>query len=264
MNIYKLANIFSKKYKLTSFAFSELDYIKKDILNCYDLYVGNNSKDSPLGWMASQGEPFSKELVDVMVDLTSNIDSLTELQIFNRVNKVLDIIFNMKSDPNNGPRNFIDDSIKIRRQSDKNQRELIKRKYEGAISRISSIFEKVAKSLNKFMGENIPLKGTFVEPERMELSKQKIFNFLHTPVAESYGLTLESFEKAILENPELKSKVTTLINAIDRGHIPRDGKEVAEIVTEIMSQNQSLQFEARKDLIKDMYGKMMAKNKGSL
>jgi hypothetical protein len=50
--------------------------------------------------------------------------------------------------------------------------------------------------------------------------------FMMTPGAQQYKLDNIDVMQRILQFPETREKITTLINAIDRGHIPADGPEV--------------------------------------
>ncbi len=49
---------------------------------------------------------------------------------------------------------------------------------------------------------------------------------MRTPAAQFYKLDNIDVMQKILQYPETREKLTTLINAIDRGHIPADGPEV--------------------------------------
>lgn len=236
MRLIRLAKILELKYGLQSNASSIQEVfndIKRDIINSYNLYVdGNKAKEPILQLLSDNGEKSSKLIINTFEDTIANLDKYSPVQLFNRVNKILGIINEVKI--NNSVREFIHDLIKINKESDKKYREHVKSKFEMVITRLSSILEKQAKILNKFLPKNLPLQGGVVEPQRKELSKDKILRFMLTPEAVNYGLdNVETLEK-VLFYPDLKEKFTTIVNAIDRGHSPVDGYDLKNSINEIM------------------------------
>jgi uncharacterized protein YeeX (DUF496 family) len=240
MSVIKLADFFELKYKLKSEAASLSDIIndvKKDFINLYNLYVNSDKAKEPvLQILANAGEPFSKSLINEMEKTVASIDTLSEAPplLFRQINKILGSISKMKTDPENSVRVFIHNAVRVNKQSDKNYREHLKSKFEMVIHRISSILEKQARILKAFLPANVPLAGGATTPERKELSKDKLLMFMRSPAAQTYGLdSLDVMEK-VLFYPDLKEKTTTLINAIDRGHMPLDGPEIMQVTKEIM------------------------------
>ena len=237
MKIVRLARFFELKYNLKSEAASLqeiIDDVKKNIINAYALYVsGETSKEPVLKILANAGEPFSKSLIITMEDMVNNIDNLSQVQLFNRINKVLGNIKEVKTDPDKSVRNFINSAIRISKESDKNYREHLKSKFEMVLYRVSSILEKQAKILQKFLPKETPLSGASVSPERKELSKDKLLMFMHTPAAQSYGLDSLDTLSLVLNDYDLRQKLTTLINAIDRGHVPINGPDIMQATKEI-------------------------------
>lgn len=237
MKIVRLAKLFELKYNFKSEAASLQEItndIKNNIVNAHTLYInGATSKEPVLKILANAGEPFSKSLISIMDDTVNNIDELTYLQLFNRINKVLGAIKAIKIDPDKKVRNFINDNVRISKESDKNYREHLKSKFEMVIYRISSILEKQAKILQKFIPKETPLAGGTVNPERKELSKDKLLMFMHTPAAQSYGLDSLDTLALVLNDYDLRQKLTTLINSIDRGHVPINGPEIIKATQEI-------------------------------
>lgn len=235
----RLAQIFGLKYDLKSEAAIIQDImndVKSAIISSYNTFVnGDKAKEPVLQMLADHGEPFSKGLVSAMEDIVANIDKYSHVQLFNRINTILGAIHAMKSDPDKKVRNMIHNSIRVTRQSEKNYREHVKSKFEMVISRLSYTLEKQAKILQKFLPKEIPLEGGAVEPQRKELSKQKLLDFSRTPAASRYGLTSLDVMEKVLFYPDLRQKLTTLINSIDRGHMPLDGPEVNQSVEDIMS-----------------------------
>ena len=239
-----LARIFELKYGLKSLASSQqemLNHVKKELINAYTLYVDSEKAKEPvLQMLANIKEPFSKLLVNSMEEMIANLDSLSAQALFRRVNGMLGAINVMKHDPAKTVRNFIHDSVRVNKESERNYRERLKSKFEVVVSRLSSIFEKQARVLESLIRLEEPelagplLQGETVEPQRKELSKDKILMFMRSPAAQSLGLDSLEIMARVLSYPDLKEKVTTIINAIDCGHSPIDGPEVRGAAEEIM------------------------------
>jgi regulator of sigma D len=211
--------------------------VKRDLINAYNLYVDSKKAKEPvLQMLADAGEPFCKRLVNEISKTIANIDALAAAPplLFRQLNKILGEISAMKSDPESKVRSFIHDNVKVTKESERNYREHLKSKFEMILHRLSSILEKQAKILRAFMPTAAPLAGGMVEPERKELSKEKLLMFTRTPAAQAHGLDSLDVMERVLFYPDLKQKLTTLINAIDRGHVPADGPEIMQATKEIM------------------------------
>lgn len=228
MRLLRLAKLFERKYELGSVvktAASPADILsraKDEILTNYKHFV--MGKYRALKVLAEQGEPHAKELYLLYNDLVANIDTYSPLQVFNRVNKILGFISNLKANPKSY-RESIHNSVAINRESDRNFREQLKSGFETNLSRISSGLEKAVKLLRAF-SPGTPLAGGAVEPQRKALSKEKLLMFMHSAAAQKHGLDNIEVMTKLLSYPETREKITTLINAVDRGHIPLDGPEV--------------------------------------
>lgn len=256
MSLFRLADLMTAKYNLQSQAASIeeiVNGVKRDLINCYNLYVNSSkAKDPVLQMLADAGEPVSKSIISYMEDIVSNIDTLSLVQLFNRVNKILEIINAVKSVPKNPVRIFIDDNLRGNKQSEINYRIHMKSKWENIISRLSSILHSQGKILAKFQPKEEGLAGNRVLPQRRDLSKDKLLMFMKTLAAQKYGLDNLDVMTRILSFPDLREKVTTLINAIDRNHLPKDGPEVMQETSQIMESFKNRQtnqdfFEAGED-----------------
>lgn len=258
MKIIRLAKIFELKYDLKSEAASlpeVINDVKRDLISAYKYYVnGDTAKDPILQAVADSGEPFTKAFIREMEKTIANIDMLASSPalLFQQVNHMLGMIKEADEDPKKTVRNFIHDSIRAFKESDKNYRERFKSKFETMIHRISTVLEKQAKILSVFLPKETDLSGGIVFPERAQLSKEKLLVFSRTSAAQFYGLSsLEVMEK-VLSYDDLKQKLTTLINAIDRGRIPVDGPEMMQATKEIMEsfkakENNAEQFGEEKE-----------------
>lgn len=227
MKITKLARLFELKYNLKSEG-SSINDIKKNIINAYNLYVNSDkAKDPVLQILANAGEPFSKSLIFEMEKMVANIDNLANQpdKLFQEIVRILDGIAGIKSDPEKKVRNFIHDSIRVTKESEKNYREHLKSKFEMVLYRLYSILEKQMKILNAFVSKDNISKEQ-ISTEKKELSKEKLLMFMRTPAAQVYGLDNMDVILQIMSYSDSKSRLTTLINAIDRGHVPVDGAQV--------------------------------------
>lgn len=228
MRIFRLAQLFEYKHGLGSVVKTAaspkevFERVKDEILTNYKNWV--MGKYRALKILAEHGEPHARELYTTYNDLVANIDTYSPVQVFNRVNKILGMISSMKSDPKTY-RQSIHDTVEIKKESDKNYREQLKSGFETNISRISFGLEKIAKVLRAFV-PGAALAGGAVEPQRKALSKEKLLMFMRTPAAQKYGFDSLEVMAQLLQYPESRERLTTLINAIDRGHFPADGPEV--------------------------------------
>lgn len=215
----RLADIFDNKYAAIR-KVTPLNVIKDGLITAYKLYVNKDTAKEPvLQMVADAGEPFSTKLMDDMHTLIANIEKLPAKDLFNMVGVILGDIRRVKEDPQKTVRNFIHDAVRVRRESDKNYREHV-------LFRLSSLLEKSAQELQHFTRLEGPLEGTTVFPERKQLSKEQILVFMKTPAAQYYKLDNMDVMQKILQYPETKEMLTTLVNAISRGHVPADGPEV--------------------------------------
>jgi hypothetical protein len=222
----RLADILEHKYAAIR-KVTPLNVIKDGLINAYKLYVNKDTAKEPVIQMvADAGEPFSAKLLDDMHNMIAHIDKLPAKDLFHMVGQILGDIKRVKEDPAKTVRNFIHDAVRVRKESDKNYREHIKSKFEVALSRLSGLLEKCAQELQHFTKLEGPLEGTTVTPERKQLSKEKILMFMRTPAAQFYKLDNLDVMQKILQYTETKEMLTTLVNAIDRGHVPADGPEV--------------------------------------
>jgi len=232
MRIFRLADLLEHKYELRSEgapSAQTIDEVKRALIGAYRNYVSSESaKDPILQMLADAGETFSKTLISMFENLIGHIDKHSNTQLFVKVNNMLGMINEMKNDKTFPVRSFIHNAVRVTKESERNYREHLKQKFEMVVSRLSSILEREAKKLKTTLPLGTPaeLEGTRVAPQRKELSKEKLLMFMRTPAAQFYGLDNIDVMSQALSYPEVKDKITTLVNAIDRGHIPADGPEV--------------------------------------
>jgi hypothetical protein len=225
--MFRLAKLFEHKHGLGSFVKTSaspkdiLEDAKDQILTNYKMWV--MGKYRALKILAESGEPHAKALYALYNDLVANIDTYSPLQLFNRVNKILGMISEMHA--NKAYRQSIHDSVAVSKESDRNFREHLKSGFETNLRSISSGLDKVRKLLKAFV-PGAELTGGPVAAQRKALSKEKLLMFMHSRAAQQYGLDNLEVMTQLLAYPETKERLTTLINAIDRGHFPIDGPQV--------------------------------------
>lgn len=242
MRIYRLAQLLEQKYSFTSEA---ADPVRQDkilqgaittLVDNFNLYVDPKSphnRTPVLGILLNMGEPFTSRFVDKVNILVSKLDDEAEPHhMLQAVNELLQMMYQMKQQKTE-INNFVIDNFRLSRQADKNYRDRVITKYWATISIIFSVYQKVARSL-QILAPDMPVPGGSVEPQRGEISRDKWIAFLHGPAAQQYGLVSQDVLGKVLADPQLKEKLTTLVNAIDRGHTPLDGPAVFDGVREIM------------------------------
>lgn len=188
--------------------------IKDEILTNYKNWV--MGKYRALKILAEANEPHAKGLYHMYNDLVANIDSYSPVQIFNRINKILGLIKDMKDNPS-GYRNSIHDMVEVSRDSDVNYRERLKGGFETNLMRISFGLDKVRASLKAFVPD-AELVGGPVDAQRKTVSKEQLNIFMKGPIAHFLGLNDHDVMAEALQDHDLKEDITTLIN----GGRPRD------------------------------------------
>ncbi len=224
----KLGLLFERKYGFVSKASPITEQVKKDLLLTYKLYVNaETTKEPVLQMLANAGEPFSKALISIFKGIIDTIDQTSNTSLYTRINNLMGMIHDAKAVE--GVRKFIHDSVRVTKESERNYREHLKSKFEMVLHRVTSLLDKQLKSLEKVLpkGRNVEQEGGIIEPQRKELSKDKLFMFMKTPPAVQYHLDDMDVMYQLLSDPTMKGKLTTLINAISRGHVPADGPAVS-------------------------------------
>lgn len=222
MRIVRLAELFEHKYSVDSVVKTAalptpaqvLAKIKDEILTNYKHWV--MGKYRALKILAEANEPHAKELYTTYNDLVANIDTYSPVQLFNRVNKILGLIKNMKDNPS-GYRSSIHDMVEVSRESDVNYRERLKGGFETNLMRISFGLDKVRDSLKAF-APGAELIGGPVEAQRKNVSKEQLNIFMKGPIAHFLGLNDHDVMTEVLQDNDLREDVITLIN----GGRPRD------------------------------------------
>jgi hypothetical protein len=246
-----LGKLLGLKYGLVANAASSaqiLSQVKKDLLLTYRLYVNpETAKEPVLQMLANAGEPFSKLLVSTFKIIVEDIDSNSNTQLFTRVNNLMGMIHDAKQVED--VRKFIHNSVRATKESERNYREHLKSKFEMILHRITSLLDKQLKLLQQVLPRGIETRQEVgpLEPQRKELSKEQLLMFMRTPAAQQYRLDDMDVMYQLLSDPAMKSRVTTLVNAVSRGHVPVDGPAVlaeAKAMRDWIDQREKTNFSA--------------------
>lgn len=237
MKIVRLAQLLELKYEFQSWAaivpVSQdrlLTEVRRDILDVYRNYFSRSARDSMLQFAADTGEKKAVDLTYKIDILIKNIDKLSAEKLIASVNEVLGMLLDMKNDPEKTTRQAIRD--KLRGHTDRIiQQGLIK--YERIMDRAFSALQKAARRLTVIVPD-VAVQSGNISRQKGELTKNRLIYFvLATPPMRDYGIDSLDIVQKILEEPDMKDKLTTLYNAVHRGHIPLDGSEVLTFATEV-------------------------------
>jgi hypothetical protein len=204
--------------------------VKRDILDSYRNYFSRSAKNSMLQYAADKGDPQTVELTYKMDKLVRDIDTTSPVKLIKALNELLGIMYKMKADPAKAARQAIRDSL--RGHPERTIQHYLTT-FEGFLSKAFSTLQKAAVKLQVIVPD-VAVHGGAISRQRGELAIKDIMDFVKfTPVFRNYGLDSTDVMEQFLQDPELKQRLTTLINSIDRGHAPLDGPEVSRIAQEI-------------------------------
>ena len=260
MNIVKLAQILELKYNFKSTAATIQEVVrgvKNDLLVVYKNYISAKTavaNYSAIPFFAQQGEQHCVQIVEDMEDIVAKLDKLATnpAKLFKAINNVLGTIKELDAVIKEGTQS----PERLDRQSQLNQYRHQVKKLEESLKRVSNMLFQKAKILQKFVpGQELAGEPTI--PRRKPLSKGKLYAFMKSSVAIKFGLDNIDVMTRLLDDPELREMLTTVINAIDRGHAPADGPQIYGEVSKIISRMEQKQtndpyFEAGEDEAHEM------------
>lgn len=216
--------------------------VRRDILDAYRNYFSRTARDSMFQYAADLGEASSSELVYKMDKIVKDIDKLSPDKLMHGLNEVLAIMYRMKTDPARSVRQTIHDSVPSATEAQRNTRERLLVKYERSISKAFPALQKAAIKL-QVMVPTVPVHGGSISREHGELSKQQLLNFIiATPAFQQYGVTSFEVMEQVLDDPDIRQRLTTLINAVKRGLVPVDGSQVADFARQVKHRLEQAQY----------------------
>lgn len=234
MRLFRLADLMDHKYHFRSEAQDRARILSDVASKVKDVYKNKIARtaDEDLQALAKLGDPFGTHLLEDMTWLVQNVDGLIQEPDQDKLLLEFANIRKDIADNKQAARSLLHDSIQIRRRpADENRRSHRVRKLEGTLVAIENMAVEAGKMVMPFCSPEVVqltqqiLSGT-VEPKRRPLTPQNLIDFLRKPIADQYGITSEDVLRKLLERPDLREKLTTVINAINRGHVPKDGPAV--------------------------------------
>lgn len=237
MKVVRLARLMALKYGFQSEAATSpisqdriIAEVKRDLLDTYRNYFSRSAKNSMLQYAADKGDPLMVELTYKMDKLIRDIDTLTPGKMIKTLNDLLAVMWEIKKDSSKLARQAIRDSL--RGHPERTIQHFLTT-FEGLLSRAFSTIQKAAVKL-QVITPDVAVHGGALSRQRGELVIKDIMDFVKfTPTFKNYGLDSVDIMEQFLQDPDLKQRLTTLINSIDRGHTPLDGPEVSRIAQEI-------------------------------
>lgn len=239
--ISRLARFLEAKYQFRSITAAEsyfvitplLREVKSNILDVYRNYFSRSARDSMFQFAADAEDPLAIELTFKMDTLVKNIDNLSVQELAKSINVLLNIMLAMKGDANKSTRQAISDVLPGRTQSQRDARERALVKYERSLSYSFSALQKIVNKLQAEAPGVKPVEGD-ISRQRGELTKQQLLDFLlSSPLFANHNLSSLDIMEAITSDPDLKDKLTTLINTVKRGHDPKNAPYITNLVKEI-------------------------------
>ena len=219
--------------------------IKEDIKLAFMNYIDPKTVTSKaynaIPVFATRGEAHCLKITGHMQKMVDELDTLIQhpAHLFAMVNKVLALIDDLDKDIKE-TKTKSHPSLPSQQALHSYRNDL--KRLEESLRRFSSMMVKQAKRLQKFLPDAIPLEGGVVESTVVPLSKEQLLLFLYTPLATKYGLNrpdivgnLDILEK-MFNTPQyegMRQKFETMIRALKRGHVPKDGPEVAAMAKAI-------------------------------
>lgn len=231
MRIFRLAQIFEQKYRLISQSqsisnLSEIvEKIRSELASSYRTWLSPEAKDESVSYWARMGHEPSKELLKLMKDLSEDTD-FSPVQLFNRINSCFKLTQVIKSDLGHF-KDKVKDKINGLTHPMVNELNYRESKARTAIRMVEHTLEKQGRTLLRLQPKT-ELVGGYEDQKRKPLTRRSLETFMHSLAAQTYGLDNMYVVEQILFYPETKEMLTTLINAINRGHYPVDGAEMTK------------------------------------
>lgn len=260
--ITKLADIFKIKYGFYSEAtlseedaLSKASYFMKDmkrsIHDMYQKYVMNTG-NSPIQDLAQRGLPFCQEILNDFNALFANLDDLTISDMFRIMNRMQHSIYDMRTDDSREVINAVWNAQPSVGARQKAEREQMKSRFIKTFSELSFILSRLLPSLQNVGKIADEVAPSYTQDEKKELSKNQLRDFSFTPEAVQLGLDNLDMLGKILEYPDLRKKLTTIINALKRGYKqPRDWKEFKADADDIISKLKARSAKDNSSLFED-------------
>jgi len=278
MSLIFLGQIFEERYKkagmehVENMVRSKIDSLYK-ILDNYNIirFCAETGASRPKGAderKAVAGYQFCKNLVSRIDYLEANKKIVSLGQLRENLLHIIKLVAENKDAKFDASGNISDDgefpkvqfphvselifrAIPIKKKHDFKLRDEQFGKAKTGLSRILSLSTDMLKDIREleimspesFKHENeseidINSDHARFSPQRAPISVYDIVDFIRQH-GDEYGISSQDdWEIALRNDPELKEKMTTVINAINRGHLPKDSADVKMQIAEIMKHHE--------------------------
>lgn len=274
MRLFRLADLLAHKYKIAANEAEVRDaQIRRDLKYLWDLtnnktydvlrriteaHVSGEPEDETEA-SAFHGQTFLKTIVSLIDFLVKNLQKVPVETIREKLNEVNELIETNASEASGGKGEtvvsfpdaeaFIFMMDKATRGKNKSDDRHIKMQY----AKLRTVLDKIHNSADNILDSIALLKGEdrIQDSDKKHRSNQKkrwtprrgqihewdIKDFLRQHGA-TYGLNSEEDWRLAFENdPPFKEAITTVVNALNRGKIPRDGAWVKMEIARIMNEH---------------------------
>lgn len=247
--------------------------------------AGITNAKSPEERKAYSGYKFCKELVSIIDYLKVNWLNISLPELKDKLNQIVELINSnkeMKFGPGGKPAaesaeetplhvqfphvaELIYAITPLRKKHDKTVRDGLQAKARTGLSRILSFSLSMLEELNqlemmepqKFVGqketdsEEPEVLPKRFEPQRAQLTTHDIIDFIRQH-GDEYGIdSTEDWNKLFVDDPVLRGEMTTVINAINRGHYPRGAHEVKTQINDILGRHKERAAASNAHLFED-------------
>jgi uncharacterized coiled-coil protein SlyX len=238
----RLAQLLTIKYGLQSEATVDearlIASAKQDVMDAFTHHfsdaaqgaISKGPKGSIFRLMAGAGDPLCERLVYRMDNLVAKLDELTPSKMLGILNDIMIQLSFMNSDEDRIVRNNIRQAF--RGHSEAAVKGQLAR-YSDSLKRTHSLLKKAATKL-QILRPQVEVPDQTVVPPPGELTLAEMTAFVQrTPAFKSFGLDSIDVVSIMNDDPALKRVMTKVVNAVNRGLIPRDGPEVQKAAQEI-------------------------------
>jgi hypothetical protein len=219
-----------------------------------DLTSAHLGDDPGLASRAEPGQNFLIRLLDIIDVMKTNYRELELSELRSNLKEIIAAIETAAAPGLKGTIDFpmITDLVFAAvKGRNKMESEKFKKEYYGkartGLTRLHSMAKSLLSQLNKFEGlpsTEDPTKAyrhhgrERLEPQRNQLSEYEVMPFIREYGME-YGLrNQQDWATAFRDDPMFKEEITTVINAVNRGRIPRDEASVKMEIAKVIRQHE--------------------------
>jgi len=240
MRIFRLAQLLESKYSLQASAAQSvapvdeqkiMETVVNDLLNVYRLYVTEDrrtNRNPGFANVAAHGEPQTSEIMMKINNMIKKIDKLSAKQIMDSLNEILGLIYKVrKPEGHRKIEDFLFDPKvwPTPLKSDRHDRDRNIKVCADQLKIIFRQFQQAGEKLQVIRPDTYVHGGT-VSGKRQPLADVKYEEFGRSAAGQALGLDDPEIMDAIKQDPAVGPVLLTVMNALKRGHDPRDWEHV--------------------------------------